>query len=299
MIPRNDRRYSRARAARLPARPGSAAGLPDRDLLGPRGLRPRLHRATRSWRRRPSGGAGQHPQGHPDPELRAAVTPDFEIGCKRILISNNYYPALAADNVDLVTDRIAKITGDAIVTADGTERPVDVLVVATGFHTTEQPIAEHIGGRDGRTLAERVGARRAWRRTRARPCHGFPNLFQLVGPNTGLGHSPWSSSSRARSPTSSTRSRTMDVQAATPPSSRAATRRTLERRPAAPDGAHRVDHRRLRELVPRRPRPQHHAVAAHHVHLPRAARAASTSTRTTSTAPRDRPARPLTTQPSK
>ena len=127
-------------------------------------------------------------KGISDPALREAVTPDFEIGCKRILISNDYYPALDADHVDLVTDGIAKVTGDAIVTADGTEHPIDVLVVATGFFTTEQPIAEHIVGREGRSLAE------VWRETgmagyKGTTVHGFPNYFSIVGPNTGLGHS--------------------------------------------------------------------------------------------------------------
>ena len=127
-------------------------------------------------------------KGIADPELRQRVTPDFEIGCKRILISNTYYPALASDDVDLVTDPIAKVTGDAIVTADGVERPVDVIVVATGFHTTDQPIAEHVVGRDGRSLAEvwSEGGMAAYKGTTV---HGFPNLFQVVGPNTGLGHS--------------------------------------------------------------------------------------------------------------
>jgi len=127
-------------------------------------------------------------RGIADPGLRAKVTPHYEIGCKRILISNTYYPALAADNVDLVTDRIAKVTGDAVVTADGVERPVDVIVVATGFHTTDLPITEHVTGRDGRTLAE------VWRETgmaayKGTTVPGFSNLFMLVGPNTGLGHS--------------------------------------------------------------------------------------------------------------
>jgi cyclohexanone monooxygenase len=123
-----------------------------------------------------------------DPELRARLTPTFEIGCKRILISNDYYPALAQDHVDLVTDPIAKVTGDAVVTADGTERPVDVLVVATGFHTTDQPIAHHVVGREGRSLAETwaEGGMAAYKGTTV---HGFPNYFQIVGPNTGLGHS--------------------------------------------------------------------------------------------------------------
>jgi cyclohexanone monooxygenase len=123
-----------------------------------------------------------------DPELRAAVTPDYQIGCKRILISDDYYPALDKDHVTVVTDGIAEITPTGIVTKDGVAREVDAIVVATGFHTTEQPIAEHIKGRDGRTLAD------AWREEgmtayKGTTISGFPNLFQIVGPNTGLGHS--------------------------------------------------------------------------------------------------------------
>ena len=123
-----------------------------------------------------------------DPELRARVTPDYAIGCKRILISNSYYPALASDGVDLVTDPIARVTADAVVTADGVERPVDVLVVATGFHTTEQPIAQHIVGRGGRSLAD-VWSGTGMASYKGTTTRGFPNLFQIVGANTGLGHS--------------------------------------------------------------------------------------------------------------
>jgi cation diffusion facilitator CzcD-associated flavoprotein CzcO len=123
-----------------------------------------------------------------DPELRAKVTPDYRAGCKRILISNKWYPALAADNVDLVTDGIAKITGDAVVTKDGIERPIDVLVVATGFYVTEPPIAQHVTGREGRTLAD-VWAEEGMSAYKGTTFNGFPNLFQIVGPNTALGHS--------------------------------------------------------------------------------------------------------------
>ena len=127
-------------------------------------------------------------RGIKDPELRAKVTPDFQIGCKRILISNSYYPALDKDHVDLVTDGIAEITPSGIVTKDGTVREVDAIIVATGFYTTEQPIAKHIKGRDGRTLADawRTDGMSAYKGT---TISGFPNLFQIVGPNTGLGHS--------------------------------------------------------------------------------------------------------------
>jgi cation diffusion facilitator CzcD-associated flavoprotein CzcO len=127
-------------------------------------------------------------KGIKDPGLREKVTPNFAFGCKRVLISNDYYPALAADDVHLVTDPIAKVTGSSIVTADGTEREIDVLVVATGFYTTELPITEHITGRHGQTLAEqwRDSGMTAYKGTTV---PGFPNLFMIVGPNTGLGHS--------------------------------------------------------------------------------------------------------------
>jgi cation diffusion facilitator CzcD-associated flavoprotein CzcO len=127
-------------------------------------------------------------RGISDPELREKVTPDYRIGCKRILISNTYYPALDRDNVDLVTDGIERVTPNGIVTKDGQEREVDAIVVATGFHTTDLPIAEHISGREGVTLAEHfdeVGMQAY----KGSTVHGFPNLFFIVGPNTGLGHS--------------------------------------------------------------------------------------------------------------
>jgi cyclohexanone monooxygenase len=127
-------------------------------------------------------------RGISDPALRARVTPTFEVGCKRILISNDWYPTLAADHVDLVTDRIEKVTGNAVVTEGGHEREVDALVVATGFHTTDLPIAAHIRGRGGETLAQRW-EREGMSAYKGTTTHGFPNLFFLVGPNTGLGHS--------------------------------------------------------------------------------------------------------------
>ncbi|MFL6164768.1 MAG: flavin-containing monooxygenase, partial [Ornithinibacter sp.] len=122
------------------------------------------------------------------PELREKVRPDFRIGCKRILNSNDWYPALDRDTVDLVTDGIAKVTPSAVVTADGTEHEIDVLIVATGFHTTDLPIAEHLHGKGGRSLAEHF-AEVGMQAYKGATVHGFPNLFFIVGPNTGLGHS--------------------------------------------------------------------------------------------------------------
>jgi cation diffusion facilitator CzcD-associated flavoprotein CzcO len=121
-----------------------------------------------------------------DPELRRKLTPDYAPGCKRILISNDYLPALSQPNVEVVTDAIAEVRPRSIVTADGAEREVDAIIFGTGFHVTDFPIAQRIFGRVGRTLAETWdGSGQAHRGTTVA---GFPNLFLLLGPNTGLGH---------------------------------------------------------------------------------------------------------------
>jgi len=121
-----------------------------------------------------------------DPKLRAALTPDYTIGCKRILISNDYFPAVAAPNAELVTAGIAEVRPHSIVTTDGVERPTDTIVLATGFHVTDLPIAEKIRGRGGRSLAEVWADGMVTNRSAA--VAGFPNLFLLVGPNVGVGH---------------------------------------------------------------------------------------------------------------
>lgn len=122
-----------------------------------------------------------------DRELRRKVTPNFQIGCKRMLISNNYYPALAQSNVDLVTDGIAEVTATGIVDRTGTARDVDAIVVATGFHVTDSPMFAGIFGRDGRSLAEVFDAT-GQQGYKGSAIANFPNMFFLVGPNTGLGH---------------------------------------------------------------------------------------------------------------
>src|SRR6201999_476276 len=90
----------------------------------------------------------------PGPELRRKVTPSYTLGCKRVLISNDYYPALGQPNVDVVTDGIAEVSPHAIVTADGTEHEVDTIIFGTGFHVTDPPSADVVRGSDGRTLAD-------------------------------------------------------------------------------------------------------------------------------------------------
>jgi cation diffusion facilitator CzcD-associated flavoprotein CzcO len=123
----------------------------------------------------------------PDPALREKVTPDYEFGCKRILPSNRWYPALGKPNVELVTDGIAEVRPRSVVGADGVEREVDAIVFGTGFHVTDMPIGKRVRGRDGRLLDDLwQGSPRAYLGTAVT---GFPNLFMLLGPNTGLGHS--------------------------------------------------------------------------------------------------------------
>ena len=121
-----------------------------------------------------------------DPELRAKLTPEFRLGCKRILGSSTYYPALTQPNVDVVTDPIKRVRSGAIVTADGAAHDVDAIIFGTGFHVTDSPVAEAVRGRDGRSLAETwQGSPQAYLGTTVA---GFPNLFMLVGPNSGLGN---------------------------------------------------------------------------------------------------------------
>src|SRR5215217_2806823 len=122
-----------------------------------------------------------------DPELRRKVEPGYTIGCKRILPSNKWYPALGRDNVELVTDGVAEVREHSIVTGAGEEVEVDAIIFGTGFAVTDMPVAKHLRGRAGRTLDEHwEGSPRAHFGTTV---PGFPNLFMLLGPNTGLGHS--------------------------------------------------------------------------------------------------------------
>jgi cation diffusion facilitator CzcD-associated flavoprotein CzcO len=123
-----------------------------------------------------------------DPQLRKAVTPNWQIGCKRILISNEWYPMLARDDVDLVTDGIAEIRGNSIVSTDGTVREVDAIIVATGFYVTDSPTYKAITGRYGRSLGD-VWYGQGQQAYKGATVSGFPNMFFVVGPNTGLGHS--------------------------------------------------------------------------------------------------------------
>lgn len=122
----------------------------------------------------------------PDPGLRAKLVPDYPVGCKRILITDNYLDTLCRDDVEVVDDPITRITAHAVVTADGTEREVDTIVVATGFDTLDFLAPVKIVGSQGRDLAtDWVDGASAYQGI-AVP--GYPNSFILYGPNTNLNH---------------------------------------------------------------------------------------------------------------
>ncbi|MET0235484.1 MAG: NAD(P)/FAD-dependent oxidoreductase [Kibdelosporangium sp.] len=124
----------------------------------------------------------------PDPELRARLTPNFAVACKRLLFSNKWYPAIQQENVEIISGDIAKVTANGIVGSDGREREVDTIILGTGFLATKRPIAEKLSGRGGVKLADawEAGGMKAYRGTTVA---GFPNLFMMLGPNTTLGHS--------------------------------------------------------------------------------------------------------------
>ena len=122
-----------------------------------------------------------------DPELRQKLTPTYTLGCKRILLSNEYYPAMEQPNLSLLTEGIQEITTKGIKTRDGVEHDVDTIIMATGFQAAEGVLRYEVKGKGGLDLNE------AWRDGAeaylGTSINGFPNMFIVVGPNTGLGHS--------------------------------------------------------------------------------------------------------------
>jgi cation diffusion facilitator CzcD-associated flavoprotein CzcO len=186
VIPRDDYAYTdaaRARFRRFPLtqRALRAALNARHELLGIGFRHPRVMQLL-------SGMTARHLQRSvPDPVLRAQLTPNFTVGCKRILVSDDYLPALTRANVEVVSGGAAAVTPGGVIGSDGVEHAADVIVCATGFLVTEFPFARHVVGREGRTLTD------AWGRSASAhlgtTVAGFPNLFLIPGPNTGLGHS--------------------------------------------------------------------------------------------------------------
>jgi cation diffusion facilitator CzcD-associated flavoprotein CzcO len=122
-----------------------------------------------------------------NPELRRKLTPDYVMGCKRVLLSNDYYPTLARSNVEVVTNDIREVTPEGIVTADGARYLADVIICGTGFQVNDVPAPFGMLGVNGADLNQQ------WQRDGPEAYLGtaianFPNMFMIVGPNTGLGH---------------------------------------------------------------------------------------------------------------
>ncbi len=122
----------------------------------------------------------------PDLKLRAQLTPDYEIGCKRVLLSNEYYPALSSSHVTVETSALAAVTGTTAIAASGNTHDLDVIVLATGFHTTRPPFADRILGKSGVRLSEHWS--NGMTSFASTVVHDFPNLFVIDGPNASLGH---------------------------------------------------------------------------------------------------------------
>jgi cation diffusion facilitator CzcD-associated flavoprotein CzcO len=121
-----------------------------------------------------------------DPELRAKLTPSYILGCKRITLSDTYYPALTRPNAEVITDPIREVRPGSILTSDGTEREVDTIILGTGFKALDNPGFSRVRGREGRSLQDAwQGSPRAYLGT---AINGFPNLFLMVGPNSAGGY---------------------------------------------------------------------------------------------------------------
>jgi cation diffusion facilitator CzcD-associated flavoprotein CzcO len=173
-------------AAALPSFPAHHAGVSAMHFLAAGVSRSRLSRQSLCSRKGDGNCHTSSREANQRPQLRAALKPNYELGCKRVLVSDDYYPSLTRRVVELVIDAIAEVREHGIVTADGVERPVHVLVIGTGFRATEPLIGVQLVGRGGVEIHD------AWRERMSAylgvTVSGFSSLFLLLGPTTGLGH---------------------------------------------------------------------------------------------------------------
>lgn len=187
IVPRGGRAYSDAERERFATHPDELARLrADLYAEGEARFASRSGDAAASARAQSDALAHLHAQ-VADPALRAALTPDYTFGCKRVLLSDEFYPAVASDAVTLVPAALESAHGSTLVAADGSRHDVDALVLATGFASTRQPYAELVVGEHGDTLAEHWSS--GMTSFASTVVAGFPNLFVLNGPNASLGHS--------------------------------------------------------------------------------------------------------------
>ena len=186
IVPRGDRAYSEAEKRRFTRHPWLARLYRwliwiRQETMYPAILGDRF--VSRAWRRLALQNLHRHVR---DPELRAALTPDYPVAGKRLLIHDDYYPALLRENVELVTSPIDHAEPDGLVGADGRRHRLDVLIFATGFHTHRFLAPMRIEGLGGRALPDDwVDGAEAYLGIGV---PGFPNFFMMYGPNTNLGH---------------------------------------------------------------------------------------------------------------
>ncbi|GAB3603537.1 flavin-containing monooxygenase [Microbacterium aureliae] len=186
IVPRGERAYSAAERERFATHPGELARL--RAELYAEG---EARFASRSGDAVAAAAARRTARDHlaaqvADPELRAALTPGYAFGCKRVLLSDEFYPAVSSPAVTLEPSALAAVDGRTLVSATGARHEVDALVLATGFATTRQPYADLVVGEDGTSLADHwAQGMTAFGST---VVAGFPDLFVLDGPNAALGH---------------------------------------------------------------------------------------------------------------
>ena len=186
IIPRMDRAFSRAERFAFRHVPGARAAF-RRAIFLEHELFHKAFRADHPLNRVGERLARAHLRRQvADPELRARLTPDYAFGCKRVLRSDDYYPALQRDHVTLEDTGIDRVVPEGVVLADGRTVDLDVLVLGTGFKVDDPLNGMVVTGRDGRDLDEFWGGRPSAHLSVAVP--GFPNKFMLLGPNAGLGH---------------------------------------------------------------------------------------------------------------
>jgi cation diffusion facilitator CzcD-associated flavoprotein CzcO len=186
IVPRGDRPYSAAERRRFAAHPDELIRLrAELYLEGEARFASRSGDAAASTAARDLALAHLH-RHVAEPALRDALTPDYAFGCKRVLLSDDFYPAVASDAVTLEPSALASVRGSRLTAASGHAVDVDALVLATGFASTRQPYAELVRGEGGSTLAEHWSdGMSAFAST---VVSGFPNMFVLNGPNASLGH---------------------------------------------------------------------------------------------------------------
>lgn len=185
VMPRMNRRASSWKKALYRRFPAINQAVADVVYLGSEGLQ-LLQRSPRTMRPLERFALMHLRRQVKDQSMQRQLTPSFAMGCKRILFSNSWYPAITATNATVVSSGVSEITPTGLIDSEGVHHDADVIIYSTGFRVTDPDIAKHVRGRDGRLLCDHwQGSPQAYQSTTV---HGFPNLFVMLGPNVGNGH---------------------------------------------------------------------------------------------------------------